>query len=61
MPEGTLCNKQPINTKEELDALLADKSGKVYYEEMNHLEVDREKLWSTIQNTFKSRLRTWRR
>jgi Fe-S oxidoreductase len=59
MPEGTLCNKQPVQTKEQLDALLADKGGKVYYEEMNHLEVDREKLWTTLQNTCKSRLRTW--
>jgi len=59
MPEGKLCNKKPINTKEELQALLADKSGKQYYEEMNHLDVDRKKLWDTIQKTFKSRLKTW--
>ncbi|MGD9191551.1 MAG: (Fe-S)-binding protein [Desulfobacterales bacterium] len=59
MPEGKLCNKKPINTKEELQALLADKSGKQYYEEMNHLNVDRKKLWDTIQKTLKSRLKTW--
>ena len=59
MPEGTLCNKKPIQTKEQLDALLADKGGKVYYEEMNHLDVDQDKLWTTLQNTCKSRLRTW--
>ena len=59
MPEGTLCNKQPVNTKEQLDVLLADKSGKTYYEQMNHIDVDREILWSMIQNTCKSRLRTW--
>jgi len=59
MPDGKLCNKKPINTKEDLQALLADKSGKQYYEEMNHLDVDRKKLWSTIQKTFKSRLKTW--
>ncbi len=59
MPEGTLCNKKPINTKEELQALLADKSGKQYYEEMNHLDIDRKKLWDTIQKTLKSRLKTW--
>ena len=59
MPEGKLCNKKPINTKEELQALLADKSGKQYYEEMNHLDVDRKKLWDTIQKTLKSRLKTW--
>ena len=49
MPEGKLCNKQPINTKEELQALLADKSGKQYYEEMNHLDVDRKKLWARFR------------
>ena len=38
---------------------MADKSGKQYYEEMNHLDVDRKKLWGTIQKTFKSRLKTW--
>ncbi|MCP4104363.1 MAG: (Fe-S)-binding protein, partial [Desulfobacteraceae bacterium] len=59
MAEGTLCNRKPINTEEELHTLLADKSGKKYYEEMNYLDVDREKLWATIQKTFKSRLKTW--
>lgn len=59
MPEGKLCNTNPINTKEELTALLTDKSGKQYYEEMNSLEVDSDLLWSTIQKTCKSRLRTW--
>ncbi len=59
MAEGTLCNRKPINTEEELHALLADKSGKQYYEEMNHLDVDREKLQATLQKTFKSRLKTW--
>jgi hypothetical protein len=32
MPEGILCNKQVVETKEKLDALLADKSGKQYYQ-----------------------------
>ena len=59
MPEGTLCNRQPVEAKEQLDALLADKGGKVYYEEMNNLDVDREKLWTMIKNTCKSRIRTW--
>jgi len=59
MPEGTLCHKNPIQTKEQLDTLLADKRGTVYYEEMNHLEVNREALWATIKNTFKSRFKTW--
>jgi hypothetical protein len=48
MPEGTLCNKTPVNTKEQLQALLADKSGKQYYEEMNDLEVNSQALWLTV-------------
>ncbi len=59
MPEGTLCNKKPINTEEDLHTLLADKSGKLYYQEMTEMDVDREKLWATIQKTFKSRMKTW--
>jgi Fe-S oxidoreductase len=59
MPEGTLCNKKPVNTKEQLQALLADKSGEQYYEEMNELEVDRKALWGTIQKSLKSRTKTW--
>ena len=59
MPEGKLCNKQTVDTVEQLHALLADKSGKLYYEEMNHLDIDDKALWATIQKTFKSRLKTW--
>ncbi|MCK5419849.1 MAG: (Fe-S)-binding protein, partial [Desulfobacterales bacterium] len=59
MPEGTLCNKIPVTTKEQLQALLADKSGKEYYQEMNELEVDRKALWGTIQKSLKSRTKTW--
>jgi ferredoxin len=59
MPEGTLCNRQPVNTVEQLQALLADKSGKQYYEEMRHLDVDQAALWATLQKSLKSRLRTW--
>jgi Fe-S oxidoreductase len=59
MPEGVLCNKKPVETPEQLQALLADTQGKKYYEELNELEVDKTALWKTIQNTCKSRLRTW--
>ena len=59
MPEGIYCNKRPINTEEELKALLSDTRGTKYYEEMLSLEVDREKLWATIQKTCKSRTQTW--
>ena len=59
MPEGILCNKIPVTTKEQLDAVLADKGGKKYYEEMKHLDIDVEKLQTTLQATCKSRMRTW--
>ncbi|SDB37497.1 Fe-S oxidoreductase [Desulfonatronum thiosulfatophilum] len=59
MPEGILCNKQPIVTDEQLKLTLGDKGGKQYYAEMEQLEVDTDKLWATIQNTMKSRLKTW--
>ncbi|MFO7714830.1 sulfate respiration complex iron-sulfur protein HmcF [Desulfosarcina sp.] len=59
MPEGILCNKQVVDTKEKLNALLADKSGKQYYTEMKALDVDKKALWATLEKTCKSRLRTW--
>lgn len=59
MPEGIYCNKRPITTEDELKALLSDTRGTKYYEEMLSLEVDREKLWATIQKTCKSRTKTW--
>ncbi len=59
MPEGTLCNKSPIQTEAQLKELLNDTSGKLYYQELNALDVDSDKLWATIQKTCKSRIRTW--
>ena len=59
MPEGTLCNKNTVDTKEDLDALLSDRGGKQYYAEMEAIDVDTDKLWTTIRNTVKSRMRTW--
>ncbi len=59
MAEGTLCNKKTVNTKAELQALLNDKSGKIYYEEMTHLDVDHVKIQTVLKNTFKSRMQTW--
>ncbi|MCJ7774712.1 MAG: 4Fe-4S dicluster domain-containing protein, partial [Desulfobacterales bacterium] len=59
MPEGKLCNRKLVDSKEFLDALLTDKSGQQYYEEMNQLDVDASKLWATIQKSFKSRMKTW--
>ncbi|ACV68163.1 sulfate respiration complex iron-sulfur protein HmcF [Desulfohalobium retbaense] len=59
MPEGTLCNKRPIETKEELDALLSDKGGKLYYQEMEELDVDKAKLAASLEKTCNSKMRTW--
>jgi len=59
MPEGILCNKQPVTTREQLHAVLADKSGKIYYEEMRHMDVDVPALRTTLEKTCKSRIRTW--
>lgn len=59
MPEGTLCNKHPVQTEKMLKALLADTGGKKYYEEMKSLEVDDSLLWHTIRKTLHSRMRAW--
>ncbi|MDM8515736.1 (Fe-S)-binding protein [Desulfobacterales bacterium HSG16] len=59
MAEGKLCNRNMINTEEELRTLLADTSGKQYYSEMMDLDVDRDKLKATLDKTLKSRLKTW--
>ena len=59
MTEGLLCNKKTIDTKEQLDALLADASGTQYYAEMDRLDVDSDALWGIIQKSLKSRLKTW--
>jgi Fe-S oxidoreductase len=59
MPEGKLCNKQTVDTKEQLEALLADKGGKQYYEEMNHLDVNNSALAATLKKVVKSRFKTW--
>ncbi len=59
MPEGLFCNKTPVDTAEGITALLSDTSGNKYYKEMQSLDVDTDLLWSTIQKTCKSRIRTW--
>ena len=55
MPDGTLCNKKTVDTKEQLNALLADKGGKQYYEEMNHIDIDKKALKGTLDNVVRSR------
>jgi hypothetical protein len=47
-----LQQKDGVDTEEQLHALLADKSGKQYYEEMKALDVDTDALWATIQKTL---------
>ncbi|RJR42419.1 MAG: (Fe-S)-binding protein [Desulfobacteraceae bacterium] len=59
MPEGTLCNKKPVENLSELQNLLADRRGVRYYEEMDQLEVNQKALWESIQKTCKSRTMTW--
>ncbi|MDY6904435.1 MAG: (Fe-S)-binding protein [Thermodesulfobacteriota bacterium] len=59
MPEGKFCNKKPLETADEIIALLSDKGGAQYYEEMATLDVDSDLLWATLQKTFKSRMKTW--
>ena len=59
MPEGKLCNKTPVTTEEQLHALLADKGGKQYYEEMKQLDIDTNALGTAIRSTLKSRTKTW--
>ncbi|WP_246317878.1 sulfate respiration complex iron-sulfur protein HmcF [Desulfoluna butyratoxydans] len=59
MPEGTFCNRKPIDTKDELQAFMQDKGGARYYEEMTSLEVDVPALKAELKRTLKSRLKTW--
>lgn len=59
MPEGQYCNKKPVETPEEVNFLLSDTRGENYYKEMKSLDIDSGLLWKTIQNTFKSRMKTW--
>lgn len=59
MPEGILCNKKTVDTKEQLAALLADKGGKQYYAEMKLLDIDKDKFKATLKASMKSRMRTW--
>lgn len=59
MGEGKLCNRKPVTTREELQALLDDTNGVQYYEEMKQLDVDTDALAATLQKTCKSRIRTW--
>jgi len=59
MPQGTFCNRTPVQTKEQLQEVMGDKGGKQYYKEMESLEVDVPALKAQLKKTMKSRLKTW--
>jgi Fe-S oxidoreductase len=59
MAEGKLCNKRPIDTKEDLQNLLSDTNGIQYYKEMKNLDVDVPLLQKLLKETFNSRMKTW--
>ncbi|MCG8529439.1 MAG: (Fe-S)-binding protein [Desulfovibrionales bacterium] len=59
MPQGTFCNTKPIGSEEELKALLGDKGGAQYYEEMKELDVDSDAIAALLEKTCQSRIRTW--
>ena len=59
MPDGKFCYKKPIETEEELRALLNDTGGRTYYEEMKDLDFDTGLLWTTAKKIIKSRIKTW--
>ncbi len=59
MSQNILCTQNPVNDKEALDALLKDKRGQQYYDEMTRLEVDTAALSKSLNDTCHSRIRTW--
>ncbi len=59
MTQNKLCTPDPVNDKAMLDALLKDKRGQQYYDEMKRLEVDRTALGKLLEKTCHSRIRTW--
>ncbi|NOY70017.1 MAG: (Fe-S)-binding protein [Deltaproteobacteria bacterium] len=59
MSQNILCTPSPVNDKEALDALLKDRRGKQYYDEMTRLEVDTAALRKLLNDTCRSRIRTW--
>ncbi len=59
MSQNILCTRNPVNDREMLDALLSDKRGQQYYDEMTRLEVDTDALKKSLNDTCHSRIRTW--
>ncbi len=54
-----LCSSKPVTSIDELKALLNDRAGVKYYQQMKELKVDTKKLANSLEKTCKSRLRTW--
>lgn len=59
MNQNTLCTPEPVNDKKMLDMLLKDKRGQDYYDEMRQLKVDTAALKKRLEDTCRSRIRTW--
>ncbi|MCL2123123.1 MAG: (Fe-S)-binding protein [Desulfovibrionaceae bacterium] len=59
MTQQSLCNDQPVETKEGIMTLLSDKGGAKYYAEMETLPVNSQKIQAILAKTCKSRTRTW--
>ncbi len=59
MSNKPFCTPAPLNSKEDIMHVLSDKGGAKYYEEMKSLTVDTQKLKDQLNNTCKSRTRTW--
>jgi len=59
MTQQSLCNDQPVETKEGIMALLSDKGGAKYYAEMETLPINPQKIQGILEKTCKSRTRTW--
>ena len=54
-----LCTPTPVTTKEGILDLLKDKGGAQYYSQMKELKVNQEALARDLEQTCKSRTRTW--
>ena len=54
-----LCTPTPVTTKEGILDLLKDKGGAQYYSQMKEMKVDQEALARDLEQTCKSRTRTW--
>ena len=54
-----LCSPPPVTSKEGIHALLQDKGGAIYYQQMREMPVNQAVLARDLEQTCKSRTRTW--